>query len=66
MQNPKKADQEESKNEEARCVVSFPQYPFIFWTPSFEPFQKTIKEALIYAYDVKTGKRKRDSGAPVE
>lgn len=65
VQTAKKADQEESKDEEAILVPSFP-YNISFVIPSAESFQKTIVRALNYAYKVEIGEIPRDRGAPAD
>jgi hypothetical protein len=59
VQNTKKVDQEESKDEEAILVPSFP-YDISFVIPSAESFQTTIVSALNYAYRVEIGEIPRD------
>lgn len=59
-------EQEEINDEDARLVPSCAQYVFSFETPSLGSFQKIITNASNYAYEVKTGQRKRDRGAPAD
>ena len=60
-------EQEEINDEDARLVPSCAQYVLSFETPSLESFQKIITNASNYAYEVKTGQRKkRDRGAPAD
>ena len=65
MQNTKKVDQEESKDEEALLVPSFP-YVISFMTPSVQSFQNILTKAMNYAHEVDIGKITRDQGAPAD
>ena len=65
VQNTKKVDQEESKDEEALLVPSFP-YVISFMTPSVQSFQNILTKAMNYAHEVDIGKITRDQGAPAD